>query len=720
MNYIEIENQFYILATSSFADNRTAVIKQGDSFGVFDRFGDINQVGLGSQGMYHLGTRFVSKSRLLMEKQRPLMLSSHLSENNNVLIVDLTNPDYEDSKGDLVQKGTIHIQRSRFLQDGVCYEKITFLNFGLDSITAAVSLDFDADFTDIFEVRGTHRIKKGIRFASEKRSDGVILKYKGLDDIVRGTHIRFAPLPDNLKESSVEYAISLLPKERFDLKVVLAFEVDGEIPSISDFEEALKKVNQNTENVKINSAEITTSNEHFNEWIERSKSDLITMVSNTPFGPYPYAGVPWYSTPFGRDGIITAFECLWLEPQLAKGVLRYLANTQAEEIDDFKDAQPGKILHEKRGGEMAELGEIPFKLYYGTIDATPLFVCLAGAYYERTGDEDFIKEIWPNIKSAINWIDEYGDQDGDGFVEYATKSSKGLVNQGWKDSHDCIFYANGRIAVAPIALCEVQGYVYEAKLRASELASVLKYEEDSIRLLVEAKRLKEKFNEVFWCEEKSCYALALDGDKKACEVISSSAGHSLFSGIATDERANKLAESLLSDNMFSGWGIRTLGQNEFRYNPMSYHNGSIWPHDNAMIGYGFSKYGLKKQADKILSGIFDSALIAENKRLPELFCGFERRKGENWTEYPVACSPQAWAVGSIFLLLQSCLGLTIKAKEKTLSFYRPSLPDFLNDITIRNLNINNIAVALQVRRIGGEVSVVLLNKDVDLKIEIFG
>jgi glycogen debranching enzyme len=719
MNYIEIENQYYILATSSFADNRTVVIKQGESFGVFDRFGDIHQVGQGTQGIYHEGTRFISQLQLNVAGQRPLMLSSHLSENNNVLVVDLTNPDYEEINGNIVERGSIHIQRSKFIWEGVCYEKISFINFCLNPISTSLSINFDGDFSDIFEVRGTHRMKKGIRFGDEIKSDGVILKYKGLDEIVRCTNLRFTPAPDHIINNTANYTVNLQPKEKLEFTLSIGFEVGEHSALLSNFEEVAQVVTDYTEEIKTSSADILTSNEQFNEWLDRSKADLITMVTQTPQGPYPYAGVPWYSTPFGRDGIITAFECLWLEPELSKGVLKYLAHTQAKDIDDFKDAEPGKILHEKRGGEMAELGEIPFKLYYGTIDATPLFIALAGAYYERTGDLEFIREIWPNIDLALQWIDKFGDINGDGFVEYATRSSKGLVNQGWKDSHDSIFYANGVMAEPPIALCEVQAYVYEAKLRAGEMALALGDEERGISLTIEAKKLKEKFNEVFWSEEKQCYILALDGNKKPCEVITSNAGHCLFSGIATPERAKKLSKSLLSDNMFSGWGIRTLGKNEFRYNPMSYHNGSIWPHDNAMIAYGFSRYGLKDAVEKTLTGIFETTLAVENQRLPELYCGFDRKKGEKWTEYPVACSPQAWAVGSVFLLIQACLGLTIKANDKTLTFYKPSLPEFLNELTIRNLKVNEDCISLQIRRSHNDVTVTLLNKDVDLKIEIF-
>jgi glycogen debranching enzyme len=477
-------------------------------------------------------------------------------------------------------------------------------------------------------------------------------------------------------------------------------------------------MNTHMDKVRDYCAGILTSNDQFNEWINRSKNDLITMTTRTPHGLYPYAGIPWYSTAFGRDGILTAFECLWVEPELARGVLHYLAQTQATEFNDFQDAEPGKIFHETRGGEMAELAEIPFKLYYGTIDATPLFICLAGAYLERTNDLETLNRIWPNIEKALYWIDHYGDIDNDGFVEYKTKSSKGLTNQGWKDSFDSIFYEDGKLAAEPIALCEVQGYVYDAKISASAIATSLGYEDRANQLKNEAENLKDKFNKMFWSDSKQIYVLALDGKKRPCNVISSNAGHCLFSGIATEERAHLTAKNLLSENMFSGWGIRTIAESEPRYNPMSYHNGSIWPHDNAIIAYGFSRYNLMDEAAKVMKGVFDTAISADGYRLPELFCGFDRIKGQGPTSYPVACAPQAWSVGAIFLLIQSCLGMKINAAQNTISFFHPVLPSFLKEITISNLRINNMQVILQIRRSKEGIEVNLLSTGTDVKIEL--
>ncbi|MGH8810196.1 MAG: MGH1-like glycoside hydrolase domain-containing protein, partial [Noviherbaspirillum sp.] len=443
------------------------------------------------------------------------------------------------------------------------------------------------------------------------------------DNTVRRTRITCEPVPQTLAATRAEFRVALEPKGESHYYMTIGCErEENAVPDPTDYFAAYTQVNEVVGARLQNRCKIVSSDALFNRWIDRSTADLVMLTTNLREGDYPYAGLPWYATTFGRDGILTAREYLWIDPGMAKGVLAFLAATQATEFDPERDAEPGKILHEARQGELAALNEVPFRRYYGTVDATPLFVGLAGAYYERTGDLDFIRSIWPNITKALDWIDRYGDRDGDGFVEYARYSESGLAQQGWKDSHDSVFHSDGRLADAPIALCEVQGYVYEAKLRAAQLAKLLGEPALAKQLDDAACRLKKHFNEAFWCEEISCYALALDGEKQQCKVLSSNAGHALWSGIATPEYAARVASVLLTEPFFCGWGIRTIPTNEVRYNPMAYHNGSVWPHDNAIIAEGMARYGFTDKAMIVFNALHEANLYMDQHRMPELFCGF--------------------------------------------------------------------------------------------------
>lgn len=751
------EDPFYIRVPSSRVDVRTRVLKHGDTFAVFDRYGDIVQLGLGELGLYHAGTRFLSHLEFRLAELRPLLLSSTMRRDNTLLAVDLTNPDLPGDATPPVPRGTLHFARSTFLWRGICHERLRVSNHGPVPVQVRLGFDVGADFADIFEIRGLTRDRSGRLLEPEARDGALVIGYEGLDRVIRRTRVTCDPAPDSAGPTGVRFTTRLEPTEEKTVFLAIACELPADdstrraperesarrprrngpkgapgVPGTTgpatapadsgsaplSYFDALSEAERDLVDFKRGLCRIETSNDQFNVWLDRSVADLHLMITRTPEGPYPYAGVPWFSTPFGRDGILTALECLSFHPPLAGGVLRYLAATQARELDPARDAEPGKILHETRRGEMAALGEIPFGLYYGSVDATPLFVLLAGAWFERTADRHLLESLWPAVELALDWIDRYGDADQDGFVEYARQSRDGLVQQGWKDSQDSVSHADGTLAEPPIALCEVQGYVYAARRHASQLAASLGRNRRAHELSRQADELRRSFQRAFWDDALSTFVLALDGEKRPCRVRASNAGHCLFSGVASLAQARAAARTLLGEPSFSGWGVRTLASTEARYNPMSYHNGSVWPHDNAVVAAGLARYGLKGPALRILDGLFGASTFVELHRLPELFCGFPRRSGEGPILYPVACAPQAWAAAAVFLLLQACLGISIEAEPPRVRLVRPVLPEFLQHVRISNLAVGDSTVDLLLERRRRDVAVEVRRRSGDVEVLI--
>ena len=676
-------------------------LKHGYTFAVFDRRGDINAVNGSSDGIYHHDTRYLSRLELRLNAAPLLLLSSNVQEDNAVLKVDLANPGMPSRR---LRGELIHVNRLKFIWNAACYERILIRNFDLRPHELTFGIEFAADFADLFEVRGRQRARRG-QVAAQRRSDASItLRYLGLDGVERVTNIAFEPAPNRLDDARALFQLSLAPGQGARLVLRIACGARSQSNAVArSFYTSLRTARRALRDSSGRAASLDSSNSLFNEMARRSVADLYMLITQTEHGPYPFAGIPWFSTPFGRDGLFTALFTLWIDPAIARGVLRFLAATQASEVDPVRDAEPGKILHEMRDSEMAQLGEVPFARYYGSVDATPLFVLLTGEYFRRTGDLETVRVLWPHVQAALNWIDTYGDPDGDGFVEYHRKNAGGLVNQGWKDSHDAIFHEDGRMAEGPIALCEVQSYVYAAKQHAAVLASALGDAAASTTLSQQAAELREKFEAAFWCEDLSTYALALDGAKKPCRVIASNAGHTLFTGIADPAHARRVAETILGAACFSGWGVRTAGVSAARYNPMSYHNGSVWPHDNAVIALGLARYGFKSEVLKIFRGLFEAASYMDLRRLPELFCGFPWRRLNAPTLYPVACVPQAWASATVFALVHASLGIGFNPESGEIHFDRPALPEFIDELHLRGLRAKHGTADVLLRRYDSDV-----------------
>ncbi len=651
--------------------------------------------------MFSNDTRMLSRFELAVAGRRPSLLGAAISQDNTLFTAHLTNLPLPALGERSIPQGVIHIERSRFLCGSRLFERLRLTNFSDLDAQVPLKLSFAADFADIFEVQGHTRKERGKYLPPSVDGRTVRLAYRGRDDLVRSTQLEFSRPPVSISAQEAEFLIELQRGAVAEVFIEIRTE-EGAEPSSERFDKALRRLSVSMQKRLREGAAISTSGRLFNEWIERSRSDLALLTTALPTGPYPYAGIPWFATQFGRDAIITSLQTLWLNPALAAGVLRFLASTQARDESAFRDSQPGKILHEMRRGEMAALGEVPFGQYYGAVDTTPLFVMLAGAYERHTGDRGLNDGIWKILLAATEWIERRLDQSSTGFLDYARAEQSGLVNQAWKDSHDSMFYADGSLPRGPLAVVEVQGYAYAALNAMAELAAARNDRQRSAAWRARAERLRAAIEDRFWVPELNFYAIAIDGDGNPCSVHASNAGHLLYCGVPTEERAAIVAKELLSSRFASGWGIRTLAIGEARYNPMSYHNGSIWPHDTSLCAAGISRYGGRVPVVQILSDLFEAANHFA-MRLPELYCGFPRNPGQGPAPYPVACLPQAWSSGAIFMLLHSCLGVRIDGGRKEVHIEQPLLPSGTESLSIRDLPVGDACIDLEFRRIGEEV-----------------
>ncbi len=680
--------------------HRLFALKHGDCFVVADGYGDIRGVG---DGFFRDDTRVLSEFRLTVGGRSTSLLGASLSQDNVLFTTNLTNLPIESAAGRQIPQGAIHIERVRLLWQERLYERITLSNYSREHSTILLSLRFGADFRDMFEVRGSIRAKRGTAHTAEIARAAVVLRYEGLDKVVRTSAISFSQTPDELTSERADFVIAVTKRSSQTLYLEVGDETD-ERPESRRFRAAAARARFGMRAKRRHGATLHSSGRVFNDWMARARADVALLTTELATGPYPYAGIPWFSTAFGRDGVISALQMLWLNPGLARGVLAFLAQHQATETSPFSDSEPGKIMHETRKGEMVALSELPFGRYYGGVDTTPLYIHLACAYADRTGDTAFIDTLWPSLCAAAEWIETASRSTG--FLTYQRAAESGLANQGWKDSFDSVFHADGRIPKGPIALVEVQGYVFAAFQGLAKLARLRGERERAEGWEIRADTLRQQVERDFWIEELGYYALALDGEGQACKVRTSNAGHLLYVGLPNPERARMVADQLLSASFHSGWGLRTLADEAIFFNPMSYHNGSIWPHDTAICAAGLARYGNRDGVVRLMSGTFESA-VHFNMRLPELFCGFTRAAGEAPIAYPVACLPQAWSAGSAFMLMQSCLGLQVDGWTGEIHVTRPRLPIGIDSLIIRHLSVGHAAVDLTFQRVGDRVGAFL-------------
>ncbi len=711
---------------SSIAD--AIVLKDSDLFLLTSPDSSLPLKGGHGYGLYYHDCRYLSGYELKVAGVKPGQLVAS-AEQGRVAGYELTNPDIRMEDGTLIEKEHIGIKLRRLL-DGrnlMVADAFSICNYALEEYRFPITIGFKALFEDVFAVRGLLPEKLG-KLRPPRWDDGELeLAYDGADGIFRSVRIAFSEKPEVVDDTVVRFQISLGSRAEKQLSVSLALletddtekaEDTNPSPNVKLVHSALR---EETEKLHHNDhrTEIRSDSLLLNGVIERSMRDLHMLQSMLDDEQYFAAGLPWFGTIFGRDSLITSMQMLAYEPAITGRTLRLLADYQGDKVDEWRDAQPGKILHELRVGEMAHTGQIPHTPYYGTIDATPLFLILMGLYSDWTGDITLFKDLRSNVERALEWIDKYGDTTGDGYTDYESTSEKGLINQGWKDSGDAIVNADGSLARPPIALVEVQGYVYSAKKTIAGLYRCIGETERADALEKQAQELRSRFNNDFWLAKRGFFALALQKDGEPCVVRSSNPGQALWTGIVDEDKARSTVDMLMSGEMYNGWGIRTLSVKAMRYNPIAYHLGTVWPHDNSIIAAGFRRYGFDKEARQVSMGIMEAAMHFDNYRLPELFAGFDRASYGVPVHYPVACHPQAWAAGSVPFMLTTLLGLTPEGFENRLRIVRPILLDFIDRIDVCGLRVGKGVADLRfTRRPEGGPNVEVLKTDGDLEVKV--
>ena len=686
------------------------VLKHDHLFMLTNTRGDVVPPGHCGLGLFHDDTRILSHYSLRFEGGPATLLSFEASRMYHAQVdLAIAGTAFVDQFWDT--KNVIHIRRDLLLGDRLT-ERLTLTSYLHDAVDFGLELEVGADFADIFEVRGWTRARRGDFFEPVVGQHDLVFRYRGVDGALRRTAISFEHAPDALRPQGARWKLHLRPREpvRLQWQVLPEAVIGGDGPGFDGgMEERLGPVAHVYNEWERRCTRVTSDVEEFDAALSQAITDLRALYVVDEGKPVISAGIPWYSAPFGRDSIITSLQTLSVEPHIARDTLLYLAHYQGEREDPFTEEQPGRIMHELRRGEMAGAGEVPHVPYYGSVDATPLWIVLLHEYWRWTGDYALVHRLMANALRALRWIDEYGDIDGDGFVEYARTSDKGLVNQGWKDSWDGIPFPDGHLPDPPVALVEVQGYVYDAKGRLADLLDHFGDHALAGRLRREASQLRERILERFWLEDQNTFALALDGHKRALPTSTSNAGHLLWSRVPTPEQARRTARTLLGPGLFSGWGIRTLSSEHPVYNPMSYHDGSVWPHDNAIVALGLSFSDQKPLVAPVLHAMYQAALGMRYRRLPELFCGMRRDRSAHPVGYPVSCSPQAWASGAFFMLLQATLGILPDAPAGQLHIREPLLPDFLAEVVVAGMRVGQGRVTLQFTRRGNRTLANLLD-----------